>query len=272
MASGDPGDKINKQDIFDLMFPVGSIYINVNNTNPSTFFGGTWVQIKDSFLLSAGNTYTGGDTGGAANASYTPAGTVDSHTLTTTEIPSHNHSLNSHTHGLNNHVHSLNSHTHGLNGHVHSLNGHTHSLNNHTHSLNGHTHSIPNHTHNYYYFSTQTQKVTNGQAANLISGSGGSSGALATSGWSGTTGGNSGSTGASSGNTGGNSGNTGGASGNTTAATGNTGAASGSTAAASGNTGNTGGGVGHNHGFTGTAATINTLPPYLVVYVWKRTE
>ena len=40
---------------------------------------------------------------------------------------------------------------------------------------------------------------------------------------------------------------------------------------------NTGGGEGHNHGFTGsgtftgTAATINTTPPYLAVYMWKRT-
>ena len=34
---------------------------------------------------------------------------------------------------------------------------------------------------------------------------------------------------------------------------------------------NTGGGKGHTHGFTGTQATIATMPPYLAVYVWKRT-
>ena len=35
------------------------------------------------------------------------------------------------------------------------------------------------------------------------------------------------------------------------------------------NTGSAGGGQGHNHGFTGTEA--DTMPPYLVVNVWKRT-
>jgi hypothetical protein len=30
-------------------------------------------------------------------------------------------------------------------------------------------------------------------------------------------------------------------------------------------------GKAHSHGFTGTAATINKMPPYLTVNVWKRT-
>ena len=61
-------------------YPIGSIYLSVSNTNPSTLFGGTWEQIQDTFLLSAGSTYTAGDTGGEAT-----------HTLTTNEMPSHNH-------------------------------------------------------------------------------------------------------------------------------------------------------------------------------------
>lgn len=46
-------------------YPVGSVYISVNNTNPTTYFGGTWEQIKDRFLLCCGSTYSAGSTGGS---------------------------------------------------------------------------------------------------------------------------------------------------------------------------------------------------------------
>ena len=55
-------------ELVDLLYPVGSIYISTNNTNPSLLFGGTWKQIKDKFLLSCGDTYNNGATGGSANA------------------------------------------------------------------------------------------------------------------------------------------------------------------------------------------------------------
>lgn len=48
-------------------YPVGSIYMSVNNVNPTNFFGGTWEQIKDRFLLACGSTYSAGSTGGSAN-------------------------------------------------------------------------------------------------------------------------------------------------------------------------------------------------------------
>lgn len=69
----------NGSDILSF-YPVGSIYMSVNSTNPRAFFGGTWQQIKDCFLLSAGNTYTAGNTGGEA-----------AHKLTTNEMPAHTH-------------------------------------------------------------------------------------------------------------------------------------------------------------------------------------
>lgn len=50
--------------IFNLVYPVGSVYISFNNTNPSILFGGTWTQIKDRFLLASGNTYGLESTGG----------------------------------------------------------------------------------------------------------------------------------------------------------------------------------------------------------------
>jgi len=71
------------------IYPIGSIYMCVNDINPSEVFGGTWVQIKDRFLLAAGDTYNNGATGGSAT--HTPSGTVGGHVLTINEIPSHTH-------------------------------------------------------------------------------------------------------------------------------------------------------------------------------------
>lgn len=73
------------------VYPVGSIYMSVNNVDPAAIFGGTWVQIKDKFLLACGTTYTNGSTGGVATNPYTPQGTVGNHTLTENEIPAHVH-------------------------------------------------------------------------------------------------------------------------------------------------------------------------------------
>lgn len=33
---------VRASELFDLVYPVDSIYMSVNNVNPSTFFGGTW--------------------------------------------------------------------------------------------------------------------------------------------------------------------------------------------------------------------------------------
>lgn len=72
-------------------FPVGSIYMSLSSTNPSTYFGGTWVQIKDRFLLGAGSSYTAGNTGGNTTHYHSTA----NHTLTISEIPSHQHGITS---------------------------------------------------------------------------------------------------------------------------------------------------------------------------------
>lgn len=68
--------------LLDLIHPVGSIYWSTNITSPETLFGGTWEQIKDTFILAAGDSYSAGSTGGEAN-----------HTLTINELPSHRHYL-----------------------------------------------------------------------------------------------------------------------------------------------------------------------------------
>lgn len=63
-------------------YPVGSLYLSVSNTSPQTLFGGKWEQLKDRFLLAAGDTYTGGSIGGEAEVR-----------LAIDEIPVHTHSF-----------------------------------------------------------------------------------------------------------------------------------------------------------------------------------
>lgn len=45
---------LNNKSIVDLIYPIGSIYMSVDSTNPTTNFGGTWVQITDSNVSSIG--------------------------------------------------------------------------------------------------------------------------------------------------------------------------------------------------------------------------
>ena len=60
--------KVNNTNIFDLIYPVGSIYISVNSTNPEVLFGGTWEQIQGRFLLGMSSSYPVGSTGGSKDA------------------------------------------------------------------------------------------------------------------------------------------------------------------------------------------------------------
>ena len=69
-----------------LMYPVGSIYWTGkapdDGGDPNVLFGGTWVQIKGKFVWAKGDSDTLNATGGAKTV-----------TLTTDQIPSHNHSF-----------------------------------------------------------------------------------------------------------------------------------------------------------------------------------
>lgn len=86
------------------LYPVGSIYMSVNATNPSAYFGGTWVawgagRVPVGINTSDGNFNTVEKTGGAAAV-----------TLSASQIPSHTHakgtlataSAGAHTHNLQN--------------------------------------------------------------------------------------------------------------------------------------------------------------------------
>ena len=76
----DINERVKLTDLVNLIYPVGSIYFSVNDVSPATFLGGTWEQIKDTFLLCSGDTYSSGSTGGEAT-----------HTLTVDESPAHTH-------------------------------------------------------------------------------------------------------------------------------------------------------------------------------------
>lgn len=62
----------------DAVYPVNSVYMSKASTSPASLFGGSWTQITNAVLR------------GAAGYGY---GGSDSKTLSTNEIPSHNHSF-----------------------------------------------------------------------------------------------------------------------------------------------------------------------------------
>ena len=66
--------------ILDNVYPVGSIYMSVNSTNPKNLFGGTWEQIQGKFLFGMNSSYPAGSTGGEIT-----------HKLTWNEMPGHYH-------------------------------------------------------------------------------------------------------------------------------------------------------------------------------------
>ena len=65
---------------FDQIYPVGSIYMSINENNPGTLFGGKWEQITDVLLLSAGDKHTLEEKGGE-----------ETHLLVNEEMPKHKH-------------------------------------------------------------------------------------------------------------------------------------------------------------------------------------
>jgi microcystin-dependent protein len=124
IASGSPSGGLT----IDNIYPIGSIYMSVSSTNPETLFPNTvWSPLQNRMLIGAGDSYAVNDTGGETT-----------HVLTSSEMPSHNHSP--YTYGVSgsgsvngDHYHSYNSlyyHSHSFSGdsHYHDT-GHTGSIN-----------------------------------------------------------------------------------------------------------------------------------------------
>lgn len=88
----DENGKIPVARLFDAIYPVGSIYISTNETNPGILFGGNWEAYAQGRTIVGNGTsdkdFIAGSTGGEST-----------HTLTSEEMPSHTHIQNQHTHG-----------------------------------------------------------------------------------------------------------------------------------------------------------------------------
>ena len=85
--------------ILNIVYPIGSIYLSVNNTSPAILFGGTWEQVKGRFLMGTGvpdgntDNYFGAMSVTQYNAALGSKGGQDYHTLNSNEMPSHNHRI-----------------------------------------------------------------------------------------------------------------------------------------------------------------------------------
>ena len=116
-------------DLLNRVYPVGSIYMSAVNVSPASFLGGTWQAIEQGrMLMAAGSSWQAGTTGGAAY-----------HTLTVQEMPAHDHSATETAAG---------GHTHGAStgsAGAHSHSGSTNSTGNHYHT--GTTNGAGDHAH-----------------------------------------------------------------------------------------------------------------------------
>ena len=105
-------------DLLNRVYPVGSIYMSAVNVSPAAFLGGTWQAIEQGrMLMAAGSSWQAGTTGGAAY-----------HTLTVAEMPAHDHSATETEAGGHTHAASTGS----AGAHAHS--GSTNNAGNHYHT------------------------------------------------------------------------------------------------------------------------------------------
>lgn len=83
---------VNGVDLLDLIYPVGTIFTTENdNFDPNDHFNGTWERIKGKVLV-------GVDEDDSSFSSSGLTGGEKNHTLTTSEMPSHNHNFKNGSH------------------------------------------------------------------------------------------------------------------------------------------------------------------------------
>lgn len=77
-----------KDNWLDTVYPIGSIYISINSTNPEDIFGGAWMP------WGSGRVPVGIDINDSDFNTIEKTGGEKTHTLTVYEMPSHSHSIN----------------------------------------------------------------------------------------------------------------------------------------------------------------------------------
>lgn len=75
---------LNDKKLWESIYPVGSLYLSANSTNPETLFGGKWERLKGGFIYGAINSYDSGNGTGTS---------TNEHALTIAQVPKHNHNL-----------------------------------------------------------------------------------------------------------------------------------------------------------------------------------
>ena len=104
--------------LVDYIYPIGSIYMSVNSTNPGTIFGGTWERFANGQVL------VGVDTQETEFNTVQKTGGKKTHTVTLDKVPAHTHSIPK----LSGTAASAGSHTHSDTFAVASNGAHTHRL------------------------------------------------------------------------------------------------------------------------------------------------
>lgn len=121
-------------DLLNRVYPVGSIYMSAVNISPASFLGGTWQAIEQGRMLMAAG--SSWQAGTTGGAAY--------HALTVQEMPAHDHSATETAAG---------GHTHGAStgsAGAHSHSGSTNNAGNHYHT--GTTNGAGSHSHNINLF------------------------------------------------------------------------------------------------------------------------
>lgn len=78
----------SSSDIYNLIYPIGSIYLSVNSDDPATLFGGSWEQIAN------GRTLIGVDPTDSDFNESRKIGGEKMHKLVRNELPRHSHTVN----------------------------------------------------------------------------------------------------------------------------------------------------------------------------------